>query len=206
MYYEPEFLSVAEQYKTLLQGKDAQALTKFMDDRKALTIRRLHFKLDIYASNVRPLWKTIDPKLVNALAAKEGRREVLAFKQKWAKRRAQFEKHHGEFLQVDRGAKRVFPGFEDAATQFLPLLTGGAHDPDATVTAEEFAAADAAVLAYADEYLRKFQHDLARLVQQFDLMHVCKGSGNVPPMEHHITFEPPRAQTDLGNVNQAVAF
>ena len=42
VYYEPEFKSVVQRYKQILQSKDEDKLQEFVDERRELTIRRLN--------------------------------------------------------------------------------------------------------------------------------------------------------------------
>ena len=42
VYYEPEFKSVVQKYRQVLQSKDGDKLQEFVDERRELTIRRLN--------------------------------------------------------------------------------------------------------------------------------------------------------------------
>ncbi|KAJ8480925.1 hypothetical protein ONZ51_g6335 [Trametes cubensis] len=49
VYYEPEFKSVVQRYKQILQSKDEDKLQEFVDERRELTIRRLNFNYAVIA-------------------------------------------------------------------------------------------------------------------------------------------------------------
>ncbi|KAI0373295.1 hypothetical protein BV20DRAFT_803069 [Pilatotrama ljubarskyi] len=113
------------------------------------------------------IWNMIRPKLVEILETQRKDRAEREFKQKWQRRRLQLQQHYAEFLKKDHEQdpqKRTLPGFEDALLFFRDVLTGA--EPDVDLTEEEFAAAEAAVLAHADEYHAKVRHTLANVVRK----------------------------------------
>ncbi|KAI0329839.1 hypothetical protein GY45DRAFT_1337187 [Cubamyces sp. BRFM 1775] len=189
IYYEPEFKSVVQNYRQLLQSKDEDMLQGFIDGRRELTTLQFKNAVPLWERKLRELQAVEDREHMKdrQLAIEEKLRELgyetsefpmhhydfrqeraeTAFKTKWQKRIEQLRCHYAEFLQQDRDGelgKRTFPGFEDALAQAMDIVP--AAEPDVDVTQGELTTFEAAVLNYADGYRAQVRVELVELVKQ----------------------------------------